>query len=172
VRETLVRKGFGKADFERAARVLAEARARLLAYVLLKPLGLGEREAIEDAVASAAYVFEVAARCGVPTRVALQPTFVAPGTALEREMLEGRYEPPSLWSVVEVVRRAHGLGEIAVGMSDEGLEPRRAPAGCPHCTGPLREAIAQYNRTLRLEPLERAACECRGAGSRCGAPVL
>jgi hypothetical protein len=160
VREVLVRKGFGRADFERAVAALGEAGARLLVYVLLKPLGLTEEAAAADAIASSRYVFDVARRCGVRARVALQPTFVAPGTVLEEEFLEGRYAPPSLWSVLEVVRAVHPLGEITIGTSDEGLQPARVPAGCPACTDRLRAAIAAYGTTRDLASLD-VACGCR-----------
>ncbi|MBI4954454.1 MAG: hypothetical protein HY908_20685 [Myxococcales bacterium] len=165
VREVLIHKGFGRADFERAARVLGEAGARLLAYLIIKPPGLSEAEAVEDAVASARYVFEVAARTRVRARAAYQPTFVARGALVEREFQAGRYQPPSLWSVVAIVRRAHASGELTVGLSDEGLEPHRLPSGCAACTPRLRAALAEYNRTRELGALEGLACACAGAGA-------
>jgi archaeosine synthase beta-subunit len=143
--------------------VLSQAGARLLAYVLIKPLGLSEAEAVDDAVATARYVHEVAARHGVRARVAFQPVFVSPGSALEGEFLAGRYEPPSLWSVVEVVRRAHAHGELLVGLSDEGLEPRRLPSACPRCTPLVRAALARYNQTRDLAALAVPDCSCRKA---------
>jgi len=160
VREELVRKGFSRVEFERAVAVLGQEGARLLVYVLLKPLGLDEAQAVADAIASARYVFEVARREGVRARVALQPTFVAPGTPLEEQFLAGRYAPPSLWSVVEVVRAVAPLGEITIGTSDEGLSPARVPSGCPECTERLRAAIAAYERTRDLASLD-VTCECR-----------
>ena len=150
VRDVLVHKGFGRADFEQAVARLAEFPARLLAYILVKPLGLDENQAIADAVASVKYVFNVARQHGVPSRVALEPVFVAPGTALEREFLAGRYRPPGLWSVIDVVRRIHGMGELLIGTSDEGLHPQMVPLGCDLCTRRLREAIATYNGTHEL----------------------
>jgi hypothetical protein len=163
VREVLVNKGFTRADFEGAVARVGQAGCRLLAYVLVKPMGVTEREAVEDAVASAAWVHDVASRHGVEARVALQPTFVAPGTKLERAFLAGRYQPPSLWSVVEVVRRAHPHGALHVGLSDEGLEPRRVPAGCPRCTETLRAALREYNRTHDVTVLGHLSCACRPA---------
>lgn len=160
VRDVLINKGFGRDDFERAVEALGAAGADLLAYVLIKPEGLEERAAIEDAVATARYVFDVAWRRGVRARVALEPTFVPPGTALEKALAEGRYTPPSLWSVIEVVRRAHAMGELVVGMSDEGLAPHRVPVGCPRCTERLRAALRRYNRTRSLSSLDGLVCDC------------
>ncbi|MCU0664031.1 MAG: hypothetical protein MUC50_17095 [Myxococcota bacterium] len=161
VREALVHKGFSREEFERAVAVLGATGARLLAYVLLKPLGLTEQQAVDDAVASSRYVFEVARRSGVAARVALQPTFVAPGSVLEEHFRRSAYTPPSLWSVLDAARRIHAMGELSIGASDEGLEPARAPAGCPRCTEKLRAAIRDYNQTRDLSRLE-LACACRG----------
>jgi len=162
VRDVLINKGFSRADFERAADALGAAGAGLLAYVLLKPEGLEERAAIEDAVATTRYVFEVAGARSVRARVALEPAFVPPGTALETALRQGRYTPPSLWSVIEVVRRSHALGELVVGLSDEGLAPQAVPSGCERCTGRLRAALRDYNRTHSLRSLEGLSCDCGG----------
>jgi len=160
VREVLVKKGFGREEFEQAIDELRGTPARLLVYLLIKPMGLDESAAIEDAVTSAKYVFAVAAARGVRARVAFQPTFVAPGTALEQDFLAGRYAPPRLRSVVEVVRRTHALGEITVGTSDEGLDPRMVPSGCERCTPLIRRAIAEFNRTQDAHVLEGPSCDC------------
>ncbi|HEY3450441.1 MAG TPA: hypothetical protein VGK67_29065 [Myxococcales bacterium] len=158
VRDVLIHKGFGLSEFEKAVAALGAHGVRLLVYVLVKPLGLSEREAIEDVIATARYVFSLAHRLGVAARIALEPVFVAPGTKLEKEFLEGRYQPPSLWSVVEIVRRVHPLGELLVGLSDEGLEPRRLPSGCEACSADLRASLAEYNRTRDPKALDAAHC--------------
>lgn len=163
VREVLVNKGFGKREFEQAVEAVARVGARVLSYVLIKPMGLEEQAAIQDAVATARYVFHVAKQAGAEARVAFQPVFVAPGTALEKAFLAGQYRPPSLWSVVEVVRRTHALGEILVGLSDEGLEPHMLPAGCERCTPTLRHALAAYNRARDLAVLQTLRCDCMPA---------
>jgi archaeosine synthase beta-subunit len=165
VREDIVGKGFDREEFERAVSVLGGVKARLLAYVLIGPLGLDEKQAVEDAVASAGYVFVTAARARVAARVALEPVFVVPGTPLEREFLSGRYQPPNLWAVVEVVRRAHRFGEVLIGLSTEGLAPLAVPTGCSRCTGPLRTALAEYNRTRDLSVFVSLRCDCRTAST-------
>lgn len=161
VREVLVHKGFGKEAFERAVSALAAGQARLLAYVLVKPLGLDEAAALLDSVESARYVFEVAARSGVAARVALQPVFVAPETPLAEAHARGEYAPPSLWTVVEVVRRAHGQGPLTVGLSDEGLAPAARPDSCPECRASLVGALVRYNRTADLAAFAGLDCHCR-----------
>jgi radical SAM enzyme (TIGR01210 family) len=52
-----IHKGYTWERFTAAARLLAGAGAGLLVYVLLKPIHTGEREAIEDSVATARKLF-------------------------------------------------------------------------------------------------------------------
>lgn len=162
IRERFINKGFGLPEFERAARVLAAGGAGLLVNVLLKPLGVADdAAAISDAINTGRYIFEVAKRLSLPTRVALQPVFVAPQTPLEREFLAGRYQPVRLWAVVETVLALSELGETVVGLSDEGLEPKRAPAGCGRCDRMIRNALGEFNRTGDSGPLKTLTCDCR-----------
>jgi hypothetical protein len=160
VRDTLINKGFGKPEFERALDCLRAGDAGLLVYLLIKPPGLDESAAVADAIDSAKYVFEAARRASVPARIAFEPVFVAPGTELEREFQAGRYRPPSLWSVVEVVRQTHALGELHVGLSEEGLGVRGAPEGCPLCTPRLRDSLRAYNQKRDLSVFDGLDCDC------------
>ena len=96
-----IHKGYTWEDFAAAAGLLAGAGARLLTYILLKPIDTGEREAIEDSVVTAQKVFALGRDQKVPTRVALEPCFVAPQTPLYQAFEQGRYRPPWLWSVAE-----------------------------------------------------------------------
>lgn len=161
IREVLICKGFGRSEFERAVGTLGESASRLLIYLLIKPPGLTEEQALQDAVASARYAFDVARSDGVPARVAFQPVFVAPGTALGREYLAGRYRPPSLWTVIDVLRQTHPLGEVSVGLSEEGLGAHAIPAACALCTPRLKAALTEYNRTRALPALDQIPCDCQ-----------
>lgn len=162
VRDTLVNKGFGRAEFEDAARVLADEGAALLTYVLVKPMSLSEAEALADSVATGRYVFEVGRRFGLPTRVALQPVFVVPGTALAAAFERGDYRPPNLWTVAAVIQSLADDGEVLVGLSDEGLLPEGAPDSCPRCRDALRRAIARFNATGDATVFDALTCACRG----------
>lgn len=156
-----IRKGFLWNDFAASAERVAAAGARLAVYVLLKPIDTGEGEAVEDSVATARRVFSLGARLGVATRVQLEPCFVAPGTPLDEAFRAGRYRPPWLWSVVEVVTRVAPLGRVLVGLSEEGLGPPGAPHNCDSCTAAVRAALVRYNRTGDPAPLAALDCPCR-----------
>ncbi|MBW2258213.1 MAG: hypothetical protein JRI25_26935, partial [Deltaproteobacteria bacterium] len=82
IRNKRIRKGFTRAQFEESVRAIGRAGGSLFVYILLKPLDTPEAEALRDAVDTARYVFDLGAALDLPTRVGLQPCFVAPGTVL------------------------------------------------------------------------------------------
>ena len=155
-----IHKGYTWEQFAAAAQLMAGAGAGLVAYVLLKPINTSERKAIEDSVATARKVLALGHELKCPTRVALEPCFVAPQTPLYHAFEQGRYRPPWLWSVAEVVSRIAPLGRVLVGLSDEGMNPLQAPHNCEHCTGRFRHALAAFNQTQDATGLSAVSCEC------------
>jgi radical SAM enzyme (TIGR01210 family) len=155
-----IHKGYTWEQFAAAARLMAGAGAGLVAYVLLKPINTGEREAIEDSVATARKVFALGHELKCPTRVALEPCFVAPQTPLYHAFEQGRYRPPWLWSVAEVLARVAPLGRVLVGLSDEGMNPLQMPHNCEHCTDRFRQVLAAFNHTQDAAGLSAISCEC------------
>jgi archaeosine synthase beta-subunit len=156
-----IHKGYTWEHFAAAAELVAGAGAQLLAYILLKPIDTVEREAIEDSVRTGERVFALGRDQKVSTRVALESCFVAPETPPYHAFEQGRYRPPWLWSVVEVVSRIGPLGHVLAGLSDEGMNPRQAPRNCDRCTRRFREALAAFNRTQDLAGLNTLSCDCR-----------
>ena len=160
-----IRKGFTLAQFERAAGVLAYLQLGLGVYLLQKPLGTGEEQAVEDVLASGRYLAGLGRRLSLDLRVALEPTFVPEGTKLYDELVAGRYTPPSLWSVIRVTRGLAAMGHrIHVGLSNEGLPADTVPAGCPTCTDMLRLALARFNETQDVGALD-VSCGCTGGAT-------
>ena len=162
IRLRRIRKGFTLHAFEAAAAAIAEAGLGLYAYLLLKPLGTGEEEALADVLRSGDYLVELSRRLKLPVRVALEPVFVAEGTPLHQELLAGRYRPPSLWTVLEATSGLHRLGlEVQVGLSEEGLPASQRPTSCWECSAPLRDALSRFNQTQDGACLQVASCRCR-----------
>jgi radical SAM enzyme (TIGR01210 family) len=164
IREERIRKGFSLEDFEAAAgRMAAAGGVGLLVYLLLKPAGTGEAEALRDVLRSGRYLAGLGRRLALPLRVALEPAFVPEDTDLQRELLAGRYTPPSLWTAL---RAARGLADdgltVHVGLSSEGLPADHVASGCPECTPALRRALALFNETQDPASLAGLSCACGG----------
>lgn len=163
VREVRLNKGFSREEFEAAAEVITECGAGLLGYVLFKPPGLSEAEAIRDAIATGEYIFSLGKRLGIPTRVALEPFYVPRNTLAEAQYKSGDYSPPWLWSVIEVVSALANKGDVFVGLNSEGLADNEGvSANCDACSGFVRQSLVRFNGDQMISGLRALSCECRG----------
>lgn len=162
VRDTIINKGYGLEEFEQALRVLGPVPgASVLVYVFLKPPGLDEAAALDDAVATCRYVWAKGHELGVEqVTAAVQPAFVQEGGLLHELHGAGDYQPPWLWTVVELIRRVHGGGELQIGTADDSPPPIAIRGNCGACDAEVEAAIARYNATQRLEVLEGLGCDC------------
>ncbi|MGO9268685.1 MAG: hypothetical protein ACLQOO_00230 [Terriglobia bacterium] len=147
IREKYLRKGFTRRAFEHSVRTLKSVGADLLAYVMIKPMPMSDQVALREAVRSAQYIHEVASQLGVRARIALQPTFVVPGTPLAREFEAGHYSPPPLALVMETARQIAPFGDLVVGLWDEELDPLAVPNESPDSHGSLVERLRRFNQT-------------------------
>lgn len=161
IREVHLGKGFSRADFERAVGVLGNLGIDLLVYVMLKPYELSNADALQDVISAGEFVYRVAATSRVHARIALEPTFVVPGTRLALEYSCGAYTPPSLWLVKEAAVRLAEMGPLTVGLWDEDLNPVAVPTSCDACRSRLIEALRTFNLTQNLVDLDLAPCSCQ-----------
>ncbi|MCP4152478.1 MAG: hypothetical protein GY757_32365 [bacterium] len=167
IRTNIINKGIPIDVFEKAAKIIRDAGAALLVYVLVKPAGITEKEAFRDAVATAHYLKKLSLKLGkgetpFNIKIAYQPAFVARDTPLEKEYQAGRYEVLNLWTVVELVRETAGLLPVQVALWDEGLSDGRVPRGCSKCDAQLRKTLEHFNGHGDVSILENLHCSCRG----------
>jgi hypothetical protein len=161
IREKRIKKGFTLEQFEKAAADVANGGASMLTYVLLKPIDTGEAEAIIDAVETSKKVFELGLGLDLQVKIGLEPCFVGPDTALTLAHRQGRYRPPWLWSVIEVVKKIAPLGPVLVGLSNEGLSTQESAHNCDRCTERVRGALAEFNSTQESTRLISLNCDCK-----------
>jgi radical SAM enzyme (TIGR01210 family) len=156
VRNQCLKKGLSKDTFERAVTLCQEYSFPAFTYVFLKPHCLDEKKAIEDAVSTIKYCFEV----GV-SEISLSCAFIQRDTLLEKLWRLGEYKPPTLWSIIEVVERTAEFGPVRIGMIDDTPAPLDLPKNCPLCTEAVRAAIEKYRQTNDSTIFERLACRCK-----------
>lgn len=159
VLEGSVAKAMTLAEFQRAASEVRAAGALLRAYVLVKPPLLTEAEALEDAVEAAGAAFAAGA-----TTVSVNPVNVQRGTLVDHLFHRGEYETPWLWTVVEVLRRAHATapeGAQVLSSPTAGGTPRGAH-NCGRCDRAVLAAIERHRLEARPQALDTAPdCGCR-----------
>ncbi|MDO8870940.1 MAG: archaeosine biosynthesis radical SAM protein RaSEA [Methanobacteriaceae archaeon] len=157
-REFKVNKGFNKQDFEKAVDVIkglkSEYNVKSKAYVLIKPILTSEKDAIEEAVQTAIYAEEK----GVD-RVSFCPSTIHKGTVMEELWRKGSYQPPRVWSVLEVLNRVRESVKIPSIMDTSGFGSRRGPYNCKNCNDKLKKIIMKSN--LDQSTIKDFKCDCK-----------
>jgi radical SAM enzyme (TIGR01210 family) len=149
-----VNKGFTRADYERAARTVADKGIDSRTYVLLKPPYLTESEAVMDAKEAIRFA------SGFSRTVSLNPVNVQKGTLVERLWRNWAYRPPWLWSVLEVLKASHGkTGRLVCDPTGGGRD--RGAHNCGRCDDAILASIKAYSQSQDLGRLGWPDCDCR-----------
>lgn len=156
IRERCVHKGFSLQEYSKAVQTLKSLGARILTYIFLKPLFLSEAEAIEEAVKTIVYAFEQGS-----DEVALESAFVQKGTFMHRMFQSGKFKPPWLWSIIEVVRRTYHLGFVHVGGFTDEPPPVATPANCTKCSKLVKESLQKFREVHDIGVLDGLRCDCQ-----------
>lgn len=154
IRVNCINKGFLLEDFINALNICKEFEVETKAYLLIKPLFLGEKEALEDAVNSAVEV----SKLGV-SRISFNPVNVQKGTLLEYMWRRGEYRPPWLWTVVETLKKTRRKVRIPILSHPVATGKRRGPHNCGECNGDIHNAIINFSITQDHKYLN-GKCDC------------
>jgi radical SAM enzyme (TIGR01210 family) len=154
VRNELFLKELGLGAYERTVSRLRQHGIRALAYVIVKPAFLNEAQAIHDSARTTRYAFEAGTDA-----VCLEPIGVEPKTVTELMFARGLFKPCRLWSVFDVIRQTHHLGEIRIGGFQFEPLPTTLPQNCRYCNSRVLAAINEYNLTYDLSVLTGLSCE-------------
>jgi len=158
IRTEKINKGFSREDFEEAIKIIKDLKLKYKlkskAYLFVKPILTSEKEAIDDAVDSALYAEKV----GVD-RISFCPATIHKGTLMEILWRRGSYQPPWIWSIIEVIKKVRSSLQIPVIMDTSGFGTRRGPYNCKKCNSKLKKIIIDSN--LKQNIPEEFECECK-----------
>ena len=151
-----VHKNAPPAEYLSAADRVHRVGLRAKAYLLLKPPYLTESESIDDVVRS---VEQASPRFDA---ISVNPVHIQNGTVVEWLYRRGRYRPPWLWSVVEVLLRGaeHRGSARLVSFPTAGGLPR-GPHNCGTCDARVLAAIEAASLAQEFAPLSNLDCACR-----------
>lgn len=156
IRKHSINKGFTFEDFKRAATVARNSNVTVKTYLMLKPLFLSEKEAIDDMVNS---IREAAA---FTDTFSINLCNVQNGTFVENLWQKGQYRPPWLWSIVEVLKRVKEEFPDKVITSDPvGAGSKRGPHNCKKCSHEVADSIRLFSVIQDIACLNPLDCECR-----------
>lgn len=157
VRETLVNTRITRDSFERAIATLWKFGASPKIYLMVKPPFVSEGAAITDILGSVDYVRAL----GIGG-VTLCPTRVSRNTVAWLLWQAGLYDPPNLWTIVQIVRLIHETISVRIACVNlrGGDFESVSPVSCSLCNGRVVEGLCEYSETGDLARLPND-CVCR-----------
>ena len=149
-----IRKGFTPEESKAAGLRIKKAGLKVRTYLLLKPLYLTEREAIEDAVSSVMFAGDFS------DEISVNPVNVQKHTFTERIWKKGDYRPPWIWSLIEVMRRCSGTVAARLMSSPSGGGTQRGVHNCGECDSNALNAVERFSFSQNIKDLD-VDCGCR-----------
>ena len=154
-----INKGFTCEDFENATKLMQDLRKtkgynlKTKAYVFVKPILVSEKQAIDEAIETARYCDSINV-----DRLSFCPATIHGGTVIERFWRKGAYQPPWIWSCVEIINTVRDELDIPALLDTSGFGSRRGPYNCKKCNKDLKHMIIDNNLTQTKIEYE---CECK-----------
>lgn len=155
-----INKGITNKSFEDAVNKINSIKdydVRAKAYLLVKPILLSEKDALNEAVQSAQYAKDVGVK-----RLAYCPATVHGGTLMDSLWKRGSYNPPWIWTTVEIIKQVRANVDIPMIMDTAGFGTRRGSYNCKKCNSKLKNLIIESNLKQEVtKELEEFTCACK-----------
>lgn len=156
IRKDSINKGFTFQDFVRAAETAKKYGVTVKAYLMLKPLFLSEKQAMEDIIRS------IDDAAPYSDTISINLCNVQKGTLVEALWEKGQYRPPWLWSIIEILQKAKAAHPDLPLMSDPvGAGSKRGPHNCKECDSEVADSLRTFSLTQNPADLSNSDCSCK-----------
>ncbi|MCQ2055898.1 MAG: archaeosine biosynthesis radical SAM protein RaSEA [archaeon] len=153
VTEKSIKKGFTPTQCQLAGELIKKNNLSVRSYLLLKPLFLQEKAAIEDTIMSAKFADNFS------DEISINPVNVQRGTTLERIWKRGDYRTPWIWSLIEVMKQLSGTVTARLMTSPSGGGSQRGIHNCGKCDEAMLSALTKFSYSQDPKNLS-ITCEC------------
>lgn len=155
IRKDSINKGFTFQDFVRAAQTAKTYGVTVKSYLMLKPLFLSEKQAMEDILCS------IDDAAPYSDTISINLCNVQKGTLVEALWEKGQYRPPWLWSIIEILQKAKAAHPDLPMMSDPvGAGSKRGPHNCKECSSDVADSLRTFSLTQNPADLSSRDCGC------------
>jgi radical SAM enzyme (TIGR01210 family) len=156
IRKQSINKGFSFRNFADAAIAARENGATVKSYLMLKPLFLSEKEALEDIVQTVRDAAEYT------DTFSINLCNVQRGTYVEYLWDRKQYRPPWLWSIVDILQRTKAeFPDMIITSDPVGAGSKRGPHNCRECSHDVADAIRLFSLMQDLSCFEHLSCDCK-----------
>jgi archaeosine synthase beta-subunit len=156
IRNKLINKGILIESYNKSINILKKNNVASLTYTLIKPIGITEKESIEEAIKTAKFVFKSGG-----DEVAFEASFIQPATTMAMLYKAGLYKPPWLWSILKIIMETYNDGKISIGEFDDTPPPIASPSNCIKCNNLIKNALDDFRKSHDLNHIKSIPfCEC------------
>ncbi len=158
IREKAINKGITNEQIIKAIKLAKRYNIGIKAYLLIKPLFITEKEAIEDAIYSANKCIELGC-----SRISFCPATIHKGSLMEYFWNKNQYRPPFLWSIIEILKEVKENNPNALIMCDtSGVGSERGAHNLYKCkcNKLIKERLERFTLTQDLSILN-VECGCK-----------
>lgn len=157
IRELCIHKGLPKKHFERYIEQTHSFGVKTSIYLLIKPPFLTEYEAIEDAVTSAKYLYDLNVR-----DIHFETMTIEEYTLVHTLYDKGYYKVPWLWSIIEIIKRLSPSIKPFISPFRYIANSKEVPNNNHLCTETVTKAILNdYCSDFNISHLVNLDCTCK-----------
>ena len=162
-----VNKGFTTKSWDRAVANLKKFNLRIKTYLMFKPPFMSEADALDHCVS---WIESVAEHSD---EISVNPMNIQRGTVIDRLHRHNEYRPPWLWSLVDMIQRAHPIIHPDNGINGDPdqvsrliVHPTaggkiRGSHNCGSCDAEVVAAIERYAVSGSLAEFDGLECSCQ-----------
>ena len=151
-----IHKGFTKKDFEESIEILKKLKIYVLTYIFLKPLFLSEKDSIKETIDSIKYANDI----GVD-EIVVEAALIQENTPMYKKYLGGNFNPPWLWSLLEVAKNTQLYKNVRFGKLSDEPTPIAIPRNCEICSEHIYELFEEYNLNPDITVFNDLKCSCK-----------
>ncbi len=158
IRNNSIHKGVSNKDIENTIKLANNYNVGIKGYLLIKPLFITEKEAINDAIKSANQCIKL----GV-SRISFCPATIHKGSLMELIWQKNQYRPPFLYSIIEILKEVKSKNLDSLIMCDtSGIPSLRGSHNIKDCSCnfKIKELIEDFTITQDLSLLEEFNFNC------------
>lgn len=159
VRELCMNKYFSNERFEYAVKMCKSYQIDIIPLMILKPVFLTEREAIQDYVQSLQYLEQFHL-----SRIDMEIMTIEKNTLTYLLWKQGYYHLPKLWSVIEILRQKEKFNlhtRVYISPMHYSVEAECSSSNCEKCNVKVIEQFSQYNVYGNTKVFDDISCDCK-----------
>ncbi|MBU2406590.1 MAG: hypothetical protein KKA26_01250, partial [Nanoarchaeota archaeon] len=167
VREGIINKNFNEEAYSNFLDYAKEFDLEISLDVMFKPNVLTEKEAIEDVVKTIKDILKDVDETHPIKWIILMVMNIKPNTLIEWEYKKGLYQPPLLWSVVEILKRLTNRERkfIKIAGFDSGIKPLKYATNEDETTNEFISVLKTFGSNHDFKLIEELSKKYFGSSS-------